>query len=78
MCLLNNASDEGLARRYTEALKDRARFSATPKQKALGQFTVRHYAGEVRSQSFFSLRFVDVCCAALCGGGEQISRFHPV
>ena len=47
MCLLNNASDDGLARKYVEALKDRPRFSATPKQKALGQFVVRHYAGEV-------------------------------
>lgn len=47
MCLLQKATDEGLAKAYHDQLKAHGRFTATPKQKVGGQFVVRHYAGEV-------------------------------
>ena len=37
LCALQNASDDALARKYADALKDRPRFSAPPKQRAASQ-----------------------------------------
>jgi myosin heavy subunit len=47
-CLLQTGSDEGFARKCFESLvKEHPRFTVSAKQKVAGQFSIRHYAGEV-------------------------------
>jgi len=47
-CMLQTGSDEGFARKTFEVLPSaHPRFTVSAKQKAVGQFSIRHYAGEV-------------------------------
>jgi myosin V len=47
-CMLQTGSDEGFARKTFEVLPSaHPRFTVSAKQKAAGQFSIRHYAGEV-------------------------------
>ena len=46
-CMLAGGSDEKFASRMIKELGEYERFSVTPAQKIAGQFSIKHYAGEV-------------------------------